>query len=88
MQKRCYHVALGSLACGLACAAGSPELSWVAAATPLALLASLRAARLGRLCALLVLAAEIAGTSPPEKIWIANPKAATRSAATVSLPAV
>jgi hypothetical protein len=27
------------------------------------------------------------GTSIPEKIWIANPKAATRSAATVSLAA-
>ncbi|MDQ4048335.1 MAG: DUF4131 domain-containing protein, partial [Actinomycetota bacterium] len=59
--KRGYHLALGSLACGLGSAASLPELRAVAAAIALALLASLRAAPLGLLCASLFLVGGIAG---------------------------
>ncbi|MDQ4025486.1 MAG: DUF4131 domain-containing protein, partial [Actinomycetota bacterium] len=60
-RKRGYHLALGSLACGLGFATASPDLRAVAAAMALALLASLRAAPLGLLCASLFLAGGIVG---------------------------
>ena len=61
VRKRAYHLALGSLACGLGCAAVAPDLHVVGAAAALAVLASLRAARLGLLCASLVVAGAMAG---------------------------
>ncbi len=61
LPERRYHLALGSLTCGLICAGTAAELRAIAAATALALMASLRAAAAGLLCATLFLAGGIAG---------------------------
>ena len=62
VRKRAFHLALGSLACGLACAGGSPVICAAVAGLTLALTASLRAARLGFLCSALFLSGAAAGT--------------------------
>ena len=61
VRKRAYHLALGSFAGGLGCATTSQELRLVVAAAVLALLAALRAAPLGLVCASLTIAGGIAG---------------------------
>jgi len=59
--RRPYHLALGSLACGLGCSTVASDLRAVAGAAALVALASLRAAPIGLLCASLFLAGGIAG---------------------------